>query len=87
MAQHVNHQSSRWREVHGSTWTDPSKPLTSRDVVNIEAMRYTYEVPDRLVMAPHPRPVVPILATGGVNRGAIAVSFVVSAWAVDEKMK
>lgn len=66
---------------------DPSKPLASRDVVNIEAMGYTYKVPNRLIMAPHPQPAAPILATGGVNRGAIAGSFVVSAWAVDEKGK
>lgn len=31
------------------------------------------------------KPAVPSLATGGVNRGALAWSFVVPAWAVDKK--
>lgn len=61
---------------------DPSKVLTSREMVNIEAIGYTYEVPNRL-MAPQPLPPAPILSTSGVNRGAIAGSFVVTAWAVD----
>lgn len=64
---------------------DPKRPLTSRDMVNIEAIGYTYEVLNR-VKGPLPVPkAAPILATSGVNRGAIAGSFVLSAWAVDAK--
>lgn len=65
---------------------DSSRPLTSRDMVNIEAIGYTYEVPNR-VKAPLPPTPAPVLAISGVNRGAIAGSFVLSAWAVDSSGK
>lgn len=54
---------------------DASKALTSHDVVNIEKIGYTYEVPSHL-LDPGPVSPCPILATSGVNRGAVAGSFV-----------
>lgn len=85
--------------VAGGTWlsldspldpfknfNDPSRPLTSHDVVNIEHLGYKYREPNHL-LAPPPLASAPFLSSSGVNRGAIAGSFVISAWAVDPETK
>lgn len=61
----------------------PAAPLTSRDVVDVEALGYTYQQPGHgRLRAPAPAAAAPILALDGVNRAAIGGSFVLSAFAV-----
>lgn len=63
-------------------------PMTSHDVVDIEAMGYTYQQPQHDgLQAPPPAQPAPILALSGVNRAAIGGSFVMSAFAVSRDKK
>lgn len=67
------------------SFTDASRKVTSHDVVNIRTqLGYNYDIPDgRQLAGPGPKEPAPVLAAGGVDRGAISGSFVISAWAVD----
>lgn len=83
--------------VPGGTWltldsaldpfpnfNDNSRKLTSHDVVNIRTqLGYNYDIPDGRLLGPQPKEPAPVLSVGGIDRGTISGSFVVSAWAVD----
>ncbi|PFH63444.1 hypothetical protein XA68_10036 [Ophiocordyceps unilateralis] len=67
---------------------DKSQPMTSRDVVNIASIGYTYQLPGQAPGQPQePRmppklALCPQLIISGVNRAAISGSFSISAWAL-----
>ncbi|KAK1986205.1 hypothetical protein LZ30DRAFT_778531 [Colletotrichum cereale] len=68
---------------------DPEAACTSKDVVNIARLGYTYDdddagAPPTAAGPPRSGPPPMVLAVGNINRATIAGSFVVSAWAVKE---
>ncbi|KAG0343743.1 hypothetical protein BG005_002227 [Podila minutissima] len=66
---------------------DPTKAITSKEVVNIANLGYDYDNPEPPLAGPPTQP-APILTVSNINRAALSGSFVVSAWALqnDERI-
>lgn len=66
---------------------DPTRAITSKDVVNITNLGYDYDDPEPPLTGPPNTQPAPILIVSNINRATLGGSFVVSAWAEMEKGK
>jgi tyrosinase len=80
--------------VAGGTWltldspldpfknpNDPTKAITSKELVNIANLGYVYEYAQSPGVIPPITQPAPILTVGNINRATLRGSFVISAWA------
>ncbi|KAF4589711.1 Tyrosinase [Ophiocordyceps camponoti-floridani] len=73
---------------------DQSKPMTSRDLVDIRQLGYTYQLPGQQAGEPQKKPEMPAkiplcpqLVISGINRSSISGSFSISAWTSEGEAK
>ncbi|KAI9235119.1 MAG: hypothetical protein BYD32DRAFT_371300 [Podila humilis] len=60
---------------------DPTRAITSKEVVNIANLGYVYDYPEPPLAGPPNTQPAPILTVSSINRATLGGSFVVSAWA------